>query len=53
MPKVIHVADKFTDLLEAPSVTENGGIQTPYGISQCRTIVEEEDEKDRGLGSCP
>ena len=53
MTSVIHDGDKLTDLLEAPSVTENGGIQVSYGISQYRTIVEEEEEKDEGLEACP
>lgn len=38
---------------EAPSTTKNGGTQAPYGISQYRTIVEEEGEKDGGLRACP
>ena len=53
MPSVIQGGDEFTDWPEAPSATENGGTQAPYGISQHRTIVEEEGEKHRGLGACP
>ena len=53
MPSVIHGGDEFTDLPEAPSATENGGTQAPYGISQHRTIVEEEGEKDGSLEATP
>ena len=49
MPSVVHGGDELADLLEAPSVIENGGTQAPYGISQNRTIVEEEGEKDGGV----
>ena len=52
MPSVIHGGDELTELPEAPSATENGGTQAPYGISQHRTIVEEKGEKDGGLGAC-
>ena len=48
MPNVIHCGDEFTNLPEAPSATEKGGTQAPYGISQQRTIVEEGGE---GWGS--
>ena len=50
MPSVIQGGDQFTDFPEAPSATENGGTQVHYGISQHRKIVEEEGEKDGGLG---
>ena len=53
MPSVIHGADDLSTLLEAPSATENGSTQAPYGICQHMTIVEEEREKDGGLGACP
>ena len=46
--EIIHGGDEFTHLPEAPIATENGGTQAPYGISHHRTIVEEEEEKDRG-----
>ena len=52
MPSVIHSGDELTNLPEAPSTTQNGGTQAPYGTSQHRTIVEEEREKDGGLGAC-
>ena len=42
MPSIIYGGDELTDLSEAPSTTENGGTQAPYGISQHKTIVEEE-----------
>ena len=45
MPSVILGGDEFTDLPEAPSVTENGGTQSPYDIAQHMSIVEEEGEK--------
>ena len=51
MPSVIHGGDEFTDLPEAPSATENGGTQTPYGISQYKT-EKEEGKNDGGLGAC-
>ena len=50
MPSIIHGGDEFTDLPEVPSITENGGTQAIYGISQHRTIVEERGEKGEGLG---
>ena len=53
MQGVIHGGDEFTDLPEALSATENGDTQAPYCISKHRTIVEEEGEKDGGLGACP
>ena len=53
MPSAIHGRHEFTDLPETPSATENGGAKAPYGILQHRTIVEEEGEKDVGLGACP
>ena len=53
MSSVIHGGDEFTNLLEAPSTTENGGTQALYGISQHKTIVEAQRERDGGLGSCP
>ena len=53
MPSVIQCGEQLTDLPEAPSATENGGTQAPYGILQHRTIIEEEGEKDGGLGACP
>ena len=52
MPSVIHGRDKLTNLPEARCATENEGMQAPYGISQCRTIVEKEEEKDGGLEAC-
>ena len=45
MPSVIHGGDKLTDLPEAPSAIENGGTQTPYGISQHRSNVEVEGSR--------
>ena len=51
MPSAIHGGDEFMDLPEAPSSTENGGTQVHYYISQHRTIVEEDGEKDGGLGA--
>ena len=48
MPSVIHGGDEFTDLTEAPSVTENGGTQAHYCIFQHRTIVGKDGEKDGG-----
>ena len=53
MPSVIHGGEEFIDLPEAPSTTENEGTQAPYGISQHRTIVEEEGEKDGSVRACP
>ena len=53
MPSVIHGGDELTDFPEDSSATENGGTQTLYGILKHRTIVEEEGEKDGGLGACP
>ena len=52
MPSVFQGGDELTDLPEAPSVTENGDTQAPYGISQHRTVVEEEGRKDGDLGAC-
>ena len=52
MPSIVHGGDELTDLLEAPSATENGSTQAPYGIS-LHIIVEEEGEKDGGLEACP
>ena len=46
MPSVIHDGNEFIDLPEAPSTTNNRGMQDPYGISQNRTIVEEEEESN-------
>ena len=53
MPSVIQGGDELTELPEAPSATENGGTQAPYGISQHRTIVEEEGEKGGVWGLAP
>ena len=54
MPSVIHGGDELTDLPETPSATEERGSQAPYGISQHRTIVEEEERRiELGLGLPP
>ena len=50
---VIHSGDEFTDLSEAPCATKNEGTQAPYGISQHRTIVEEEGRRMGGSGDLP
>ena len=52
IPGAVHGGDEVTDLQEAPSATENGGTQASYGISQHRTMVEGERERD-GSGSVP
>ena len=52
MPSITHGGDELNDFPEATSATENGGTRYPYGISQYRTIVEEEGKKDGGLGAC-
>ena len=49
MPSVIRSGDELTELPEASSASENGGIQVQYDISQQRTIPEEEGD----LGACP
>ena len=52
MLSVIHGGDELAGFPEALSATEIGGTRSPYGISQYRTIVEEDGKKDGGLGAC-
>ena len=51
MLNVIHNRDELTKLPEAPSATENSGMQAPYDTSQHRTIDYWEKRRGEGLGS--
>ena len=46
MQSIVHSEDELTDFSEAPYATEYGSTWVPYGISQHRTILEEEGKKD-------
>ena len=51
--RIIHDGDELTDLPEAPSASENGGTQAPYGISQHMAIVEEDGKERWESGDLP
>ena len=53
MPIISNGGDELTHLPEAPSATENGGTQVPYGISQHKTIAEEEGRMMGAWGLAP
>ena len=46
MRSIVHGGDELTNFSEAPCATESGSTRVPYGISQHRTILEEEGKKD-------